>query len=227
MRRSAMTVVLVAVGIVGPSCRAGAADTCESAGATLVATVITGARNRLIKDVPAGRSCSRRNRAMDRRAGTVTALCPAGTLERLACTARQGVLAAGLPYAALSGTGFGYVCSTSSCGNAVTESPEQCDDANVTNGDRCSATCQIEGGACTDVCAGVVPVSGTSLRAERVATGLSQPLFVTAPARDTTRVFIVEHGGRIRILKFGALLSTPFLDISSLVSGGGEQGLLG
>lgn len=227
MDRLARVAVVAALGVVAITLPVAAAETCEGASASFVATVIMGARSCLTKDVPAGRSCSRRNRPLDRRAGIVTTLCPAGTVERLACTARQGILAAGLPYASLTGTGFGYICTTSSCGNGVTEPPEQCDDANVTNGDGCSATCQLEGGACTDVCAGVVPVSGTSIRAERVATGLSQPLFVTAPPRDTTRVFIIEQGGRIRILKFGTLLTTPFLDISALVSGGGEQGLLG
>lgn len=30
------------------------------------------------------------------------------------------------------------------CGNAVVESPEQCDDGNCINGDGCSSTCQLE-----------------------------------------------------------------------------------
>jgi cysteine-rich repeat protein len=36
------------------------------------------------------------------------------------------------------------------CGNGLTEGGEQCDDANTTNGDGCSATCQLEGPACGD-----------------------------------------------------------------------------
>ncbi len=60
-----------------------------------------------------------------------------------------------------------------------------------------------------------------------VASGLSTPLFLTAPPGDNSRFFIVEKLGRIRIVKNGTLLGTPFLDISSQVSGGGEQGLLG
>jgi glucose/arabinose dehydrogenase len=73
----------------------------------------------------------------------------------------------------------------------------------------------------------VVPVSGTAIRAERIASGLSRPLFVTAPPRDVSRIFIVEKTGRIRILKWGALLPTAFLDVAALVSSGSEQGLLG
>ena len=35
-----------------------------------------------------------------------------------------------------------------------------------------------------------------------------------------------REDGRIRVIENGALLTTPFLDISSRVSTGGEQGLL-
>jgi glucose/arabinose dehydrogenase len=63
----------------------------------------------------------------------------------------------------------------------------------------------------------------------RLATGLSRPVFVTAPPGDTGRVFVVEqHTGRIRILRLatGEVESPPFLTISG-VSTGNEQGLLG
>jgi glucose/arabinose dehydrogenase len=58
-----------------------------------------------------------------------------------------------------------------------------------------------------------------------VAEGLELPVFATAPTADP-RLFIVEQTGRIRILADGALLPEPFLDISSQVSTGSEQGLL-
>jgi glucose/arabinose dehydrogenase len=57
-----------------------------------------------------------------------------------------------------------------------------------------------------------------------VATGLSFPVALTAPAGDP-RLFIVEKGGAIRIVKEGALLPTPFLDLTGRVSTGAEQGL--
>ncbi|MBI4410572.1 MAG: PQQ-dependent sugar dehydrogenase [Gemmatimonadetes bacterium] len=63
------------------------------------------------------------------------------------------------------------------------------------------------------------------VRLEVVASGLRDPLYVTAP-REDARIFIVEQGGRIRIVENGRLLDTPFLDIRSRVSAGGEQGLL-
>jgi glucose/arabinose dehydrogenase len=66
------------------------------------------------------------------------------------------------------------------------------------------------------------------LDAIRVASGLSSPLFVTAPPGDFNRLFIVQQGGQIEILnlKTGVLNATPFLTVSNLQSGG-EQGLLG
>jgi glucose/arabinose dehydrogenase len=64
------------------------------------------------------------------------------------------------------------------------------------------------------------------LRIEPVASGLSNPLFLTAPDSDS-RLFIVEQPGRIRIVENGNLLSTPFLDLNGQISSGGERGLLG
>ena len=61
---------------------------------------------------------------------------------------------------------------------------------------------------------------------EPVASGLSFPLYLTAPAGDA-RLFIVEKGGAIRIVKDGVLLPTPFLSLAGRVSTGSEQGLLG
>lgn len=61
-----------------------------------------------------------------------------------------------------------------------------------------------------------------------VADGFTRPLFVTSPPGDTTRLFVVEQGGRIRLIKNGVLQGTDFLNISSIVNqGGGERGLLG
>jgi glucose/arabinose dehydrogenase len=56
---------------------------------------------------------------------------------------------------------------------------------------------------------------------------VSSPVFLTAPPGDASRLFIVEQTGRIKIVKNGSLLSSPFLDLSSQVSSTGERGLLG
>ena len=43
------------------------------------------------------------------------------------------------------------------------------------------------------------PVSGTNLALEPVASGLTDPVFVTSPPGDT-RLFVVERGGVIKAL---------------------------
>lgn len=53
------------------------------------------------------------------------------------------------------------------------------------------------------------------------------PLALTAPPQDRRRVFVVEQGGRIRVIRAGRVLRRPFLDVSRLIVSGGEQGLLG
>ncbi len=64
------------------------------------------------------------------------------------------------------------------------------------------------------------------LRLARVGT-FASPLYVTAPPGDTRRVFVVEQGGRIRVVRGGRTLRRPFLDVSAQIVSGGEQGLLG
>ncbi|WP_354685524.1 PQQ-dependent sugar dehydrogenase, partial [Cupriavidus necator] len=59
----------------------------------------------------------------------------------------------------------------------------------------------------------------------QVAAGLSAPIFLTSPPGDA-RLFVVERAGRIRIVRNGALVGTPFLDISALTTTDGERGLL-
>jgi glucose/arabinose dehydrogenase len=81
--------------------------------------------------------------------------------------------------------------------------------------------------ACNDATAttGISPPDSTGIVLTPVATGLSLPLHLTAPAGDG-RLFVVEKTGGVRVIKDGALLPTPFLDISDAVSTGSEQGLL-
>lgn len=72
-------------------------------------------------------------------------------------------------------------------------------------------------------------VANASLTVTRVASGLANPVFATAPPGDTNRLFLVEqHSGKIRILNLSNLVinTTPFLTLSGL-SLGSEQGLLG
>ena len=65
------------------------------------------------------------------------------------------------------------------------------------------------------------------LRTRVFASGFSQPLgFVQDPA-DPTVQFVVEQGGRIRVLRDGGVLPADFLDLRGAIRAGGEQGLLG
>ncbi len=61
---------------------------------------------------------------------------------------------------------------------------------------------------------------------EEIVSGLSSPVYITHASDGTERLFIVEQRGTIQILDNGTLLGTPFLDIHSRVSSGGERGLL-
>jgi glucose/arabinose dehydrogenase len=71
------------------------------------------------------------------------------------------------------------------------------------------------------------PAVGKGAKLQLIVSGLSSPLYLTAPSGDLSRLFVVEQTGGIRIIKDGALLPTPFLDISTKITAGGEQGLLG
>lgn len=64
------------------------------------------------------------------------------------------------------------------------------------------------------------------VRLVEVVNGLTRPLNLTHAGDN--RLFVVEQGGRIRIIQNSTVNPTPFLDVSSLISrGGSEQGLLG
>ena len=69
------------------------------------------------------------------------------------------------------------------------------------------------------------------LDAEFVAGGLERPIFLTHAPGDESRLFVIEKRGRIRIIKDGTLLPTPFIDLDAIIGGGtsdnSEQGLLG
>jgi glucose/arabinose dehydrogenase len=56
--------------------------------------------------------------------------------------------------------------------------------------------------------------------------GFSAPVYVTQAPGDNRRLFVVEQGGRIMMLRGGRKVAQPFLDISSSVLNSGEQGLL-
>ena len=69
------------------------------------------------------------------------------------------------------------------------------------------------------------PPGGDEAALQRIAEGLDFPLYLTAPAGDP-RLFVVEKGGRVKVVKEGRVLNEPFLNLSGQVSTGSEQGLL-
>ena len=60
-----------------------------------------------------------------------------------------------------------------------------------------------------------------------IATGLELPVLFAHAGDNSGRLFVAEQKGRIRIIKDGRLLDSPFLDISDRVVCCGEQGLIG
>ncbi len=64
-----------------------------------------------------------------------------------------------------------------------------------------------------------------SVTLQQVGGRFRNPVHLASPPGDS-RLFIVEQAGRIIVVKNGTAASEPFLDISSRVKSGGEQGLL-
>jgi glucose/arabinose dehydrogenase len=60
------------------------------------------------------------------------------------------------------------------------------------------------------------PPAGASVGLERIGV-FAQPVDVTAPPGDRSRVFVAERSGRIRVVRRGRLLSRPFADLRGRV----------
>ncbi len=91
------------------------------------------------------------------------------------------------------------------------------DDSQQGSGTAAAATTSGSGGARAAASGGV--------RLAAVGT-FDTPVYVTAPPADRRRIFVVEQGGTIRVVRGGTRVARPFLDIRSRVIAGGEQGLL-
>jgi glucose/arabinose dehydrogenase len=72
------------------------------------------------------------------------------------------------------------------------------------------------------------PTTGSvKIALAQIAAGFINPLGIEQSDDNTGRFFVVEQAGKIRILQNGSIIATPFLDITSKVTSGGETGLLG
>lgn len=85
----------------------------------------------------------------------------------------------------------------------------------------------IAAGATASTSVTYVVGSAFALRLQDISApgALAGPMHLDAPVSDA-RLFVAERAGRIRIIQNGALLATPFLDISTRVATAGEGGLL-
>ncbi len=74
----------------------------------------------------------------------------------------------------------------------------------------------------------VLPLSAEAqLRATLLATGFNRPNGVVIDPVVPGAVYVVDQAGLVRAFLNGAERPTPFLDLRTVVSNGGEQGLLG
>jgi glucose/arabinose dehydrogenase len=69
--------------------------------------------------------------------------------------------------------------------------------------------------------------ANAQLRSSVYVSTLTNPLaFVQDPSSSTIQ-YVVEQGGLIKVVQNGSLLATPFVNLSTQISSGGERGLLG
>ncbi len=61
---------------------------------------------------------------------------------------------------------------------------------------------------------------------EPIVTGLSSPVDIVEELTPDKRLFVVEQGGTIQIISGNAVLPQPFANLSSVITQGGERGLL-
>jgi glucose/arabinose dehydrogenase len=74
---------------------------------------------------------------------------------------------------------------------------------------------------------GLAAVTQAQLRSTVVVSGLSQPVAFIQEPSDPWVQYVVQQGGRIRVVRNGALLAQDFLNLTGSISTGGERGLLG
>jgi len=69
------------------------------------------------------------------------------------------------------------------------------------------------------------------IKLQLISKGFTSPVGMASPKDGSKRIFIIEQGGKIKVIKNGTLLPTPFLSISDRLDGlniaYSEKGLLG
>ena len=79
-----------------------------------------------------------------------------------------------------------------------------------------------------------IPKGTIAINLQPIATGMAAPLYGISPPGDTSRLFVLEQNGLLRLIQDGALLTTPALDLQTRVqpplvssNANDERGLLG
>lgn len=69
------------------------------------------------------------------------------------------------------------------------------------------------------------------LKLKLISKGFTSPVGMASPKDGSNRIFVIEQGGKVKVIKNGSLLNVPFLDISKKLDGlniaYSEKGLLG
>jgi glucose/arabinose dehydrogenase len=90
----------------------------------------------------------------------------------------------------------------------------------------CSSDEESKGRTDTGAVLGAQATEAATFRPRPLASGFSQPVFVTGAKGEPGRLYVLEQVGRIQMLQNGRRAGT-LLDIRNLVTAQGEQGLLG
>src|SRR3982751_1204021 len=70
-------------------------------------------------------------------------------------------------------------------------------------------------------------IAQSPLRLRTYASGFTTPLAIVQDPSDRAVQYVIEQGGRIRVLRDGIITGTDFLDLRGALVSGGEQGVLG
>jgi glucose/arabinose dehydrogenase len=74
---------------------------------------------------------------------------------------------------------------------------------------------------------GTVGTANAQLRLQQVAGGFTLPIAFVQDPTDAQTQFVAQQDGHIRVIHAGVVRPSDFLDLSSAIFAGGEQGLLG
>lgn len=77
------------------------------------------------------------------------------------------------------------------------------------------------------ICLMAVRDADAQLRSQVYASGFQSPLAFVQDPTDRSIQFVVQQGGRIRVVRNGSILPADFLNLTASVTSGGERGLLG